>query len=89
MKKFTCPCCGYKTLNLEPPGTYDICHICYWEDDGVQFKDPDYDGGANRVSLRKPQPNFKRFEACEEVFKDSVKKPTESDERDHFWKPLD
>ncbi|MEV5113035.1 hypothetical protein MRBL20_001149 [Peribacillus frigoritolerans] len=35
--KYTCPCCGYKTLDEEPPGTYDICSICFCEDDGVQL----------------------------------------------------
>ncbi|MDQ0194587.1 rubrerythrin [Paenibacillus wynnii] len=45
MTKFTCPCCGYKTLDEEPPGTYDICKICFWEDDGVQFDDPDMQAG--------------------------------------------
>lgn len=40
--KYTCPCCGYKTLDEEPPGTYDICSIFFWEDDGVQYDDPDY-----------------------------------------------
>lgn len=38
--KYTCPCCGYRTLE-EPPGTFDICEICFWEDDGVHFDDPD------------------------------------------------
>jgi hypothetical protein len=89
MPKYTCPCCGYKTLDDEPPGTYNICFICYWEDDGVQFSDPDYEGGANRVSLRKAQINFKKFGACEEIFRESVRKPTKGDERDHFWKPFD
>ncbi len=50
--KYTCPCCGYRTLDEEPPGTYDICEICFWEDDPVQFVDPDYEGGANTPSLR-------------------------------------
>ncbi len=50
--KYTCPCCGYKTIEEEPPGTYEICNICYWEDDEVQFNDPDFEGGANEVSLR-------------------------------------
>jgi rubrerythrin len=27
--KYTCPCCGYKTLDEEPPGTYDICKIVF------------------------------------------------------------
>ncbi len=36
--QYTCPCCGYKTLYEEPPGTYEICRMCGWEDDTVQFK---------------------------------------------------
>ena len=31
MGKFTCPCCGYLTLNER--GAYDICPVCFWEDD--------------------------------------------------------
>jgi hypothetical protein len=31
-----CLSCGYKTLDEEPSGTYDICEICFWEDDGYQ-----------------------------------------------------
>ncbi|WP_442944423.1 CPCC family cysteine-rich protein [Nostoc sp.] len=27
---YPCPCCGYKTLNIKPPGTYLICPICFW-----------------------------------------------------------
>lgn len=64
-RKYTCPCCGYRTLDFEPPGTYDICPICFWEDDGIQFKDPDYVGGANQSdSLRITQRRFlNRFTA--------------------------
>jgi len=43
--KYTCPCCGYRTIEEEPPDTYEICNICYWEDDEVQFNDPDFEGG--------------------------------------------
>lgn len=46
-----CPCCGNLTLEEQPPGTYEICEICRWEDDPVQFDDPGYAGGANRISL--------------------------------------
>ena len=31
MGKFTCPCCGCLTLNER--GAYDICPVCFWEDD--------------------------------------------------------
>ena len=77
---FACPCCGYKTLSEKPPGTYDICEICFWEDDGIQFNDPDYSGGANKVSLREAQLNFKKIGACEERCTQFVRKPNESDE---------
>ncbi len=29
--RFECPCCGY--LTLDERGTYDICPVCFWEDD--------------------------------------------------------
>ena len=48
---FPCPCCRFFTLDEQPPGTYQICAMCGWEDDPVQFADPDYRGGANRPSL--------------------------------------
>jgi len=50
-----CPCCGFETLEEAPPGTFDICEVCGWEDDNVQFHDPDYRGGANAESLRQHQ----------------------------------
>jgi len=56
--KFTCPCCGYKTLDEEAMGTYEICELCGWEDDAVQNSDPDYVGGANGISLREAQHEF-------------------------------
>ncbi|MEH7237739.1 CPCC family cysteine-rich protein [Bacillus sp. JJ1562] len=86
--KFTCPCCGYKTLDVEPPGTYDICRICFWEDDGIQYADPDYKGGANIPSLRQAQRNYILFGACEESCTEYVRKPNENDKRDFNWKPL-
>jgi len=57
-KMYTCPCCGYKTLEEEPPGTFDICPVCFWEDDESQFNNPDIRGGANAESLREAQRNF-------------------------------
>lgn len=29
-----CPCCGYKTLPGR--GDYDLCPVCWWEDDGTE-----------------------------------------------------
>jgi hypothetical protein len=46
------------TLPEPPPGTYEICGVCGWEDDPVQFDDPDYAGGANGASLREWRARF-------------------------------
>lgn len=78
--KYTCPCCGYKTLREEPPGTYEICSICFWEDDEIQFQDPDYEGGANEESLRQYQKAFLSGRVNREL--------TDNDEKDSNWKPL-
>ena len=50
-KLYPCPCCERLTLTEEPPGTHEICPACGWEDDPVQFDNPDYAGGANSLSL--------------------------------------
>lgn len=39
----------------EPPGSYDICSICDWEDDNVQLRYPAMTGGANTKSLYESQ----------------------------------
>jgi hypothetical protein len=58
---FNCPRCGQPSLDEEPPGTYEICKVCGWEDDYVQFRDPGYRGGANHESLLEAQANYQRF----------------------------
>ncbi|WP_458136152.1 CPCC family cysteine-rich protein [Komagataeibacter sp. NFXK3] len=44
-----CPCC--KSLEISAYEGYEICPVCHWEDDPVQSADPDYSGGANKLSL--------------------------------------
>jgi hypothetical protein len=51
----TCECCGY----ISSWGWGEICRVCYWEGDRVQEDDPDYVGGANVISLREAQENFR------------------------------
>ena len=36
-------------------GTYNICEVCGWEDDGVQLATPACGGGANKESLVEAQ----------------------------------
>ncbi|NWO08761.1 MAG: hypothetical protein HLX50_24580 [Alteromonadaceae bacterium] len=70
-----CPCCRYLTLDEEPPGTFEICPVCGWEDDEVQFLDPTYDGGANAVNLDQARRNFAAFGAIDERSLGSARKP--------------
>jgi hypothetical protein len=59
-RKYQCPCCDLYTLDEEPPGTFQICLVCRWEDDLVQFHDPTRRGGANRDSLIEAREAFRR-----------------------------
>src|SRR5215813_6679922 len=85
--KFPCACCGYLTLT-DAPGSYEICHVCFWEDDPVQLLDPWYEGGANKVSLQQAQENFSRFGVSERRFKNDVKGVLAGDVRDRSWRPV-
>lgn len=73
--KYPCPCCGNKTMSQPDYGSFEICPVCYWEDDSVQFEDPDYFGGANSVSLNKARENYLRIGASEDKFLSSVRPP--------------
>jgi hypothetical protein len=56
--RWSCPCCGCFTLVEEPPGTFQICPVCWWEDDSVQFADPDFEGGASAPCLRSARRSY-------------------------------
>lgn len=60
LKKDICPCCGNNTLDLKD-NNYDICEICNWENDPYQLKNPDYHGGANRISLNLARKNYRKY----------------------------
>ena len=73
--RYSCPCCGYLTLKEEPPGSYCICQVCFWEDDPIQSVDPSYRGGANTMSLDEARRNFERIGAIEERALKFVRSP--------------
>jgi hypothetical protein len=73
--KFKCYCCNYFTL-AEPAGnTFQLCPVCFWEDDGIQSDDPSYRGGANRESLTEAKENFLKYGASNMKVKDLVRVP--------------
>jgi hypothetical protein len=58
-----CPCCGFKTLSER--GGYEICDVCFWEDDGQDDDDADEVlGGPNGdLSLTEGRANYRAFGA--------------------------
>ena len=75
-----CPCCGFMTLQGEY-GSYAVCELCDWEDDGVQLANPTSEGGANRRSLAQAQEAFvNKYPAHVELVAGSV--------RSKRWRPL-
>jgi len=73
-RRFRCPCCGNYTLPTGP-GNYDVCPVCFWEDDPTQNRQPNLRGGANLVSLFEAKENYDVFGACEERFIERVRTP--------------
>ncbi len=73
--KFRCPCC--QCLTLDERSGYDICPVCFWEDDGQNDHDAnEVRGGPNgALSLAHARIHYHRSGACEERFIDKVRPP--------------
>lgn len=85
--KYPCPCCGYLVFD-ESPGSYEVCPICFWEDDLSQLRFA-RTTGANHVSLVDAQENFIKEGVSELRFRSTVRAPTASDFREPQWRRLD
>jgi len=73
---YSCPCCDSKiSSQYVPPRSYHICQRCGWEDCPVQFKDHDYEGPANSVSLNQAKRNLVEFGVGVLSWRNNVEKP--------------
>ena len=56
-----CPCCGYYTIKHK--GSFEICYLCDWEDDGQNDSNADrITGGPNGdYSLTEARKNFTKY----------------------------
>lgn len=74
-----CLCCGSRTLTT--PGTFELCPVCWWQDDGQDDTDADVvRGGANGLlSLTAARANFRAYGASDPRFVPHVRPalPTE------------
>ena len=83
---YTCPVCGYLTF-AEPPGSYDVCKVCGWEDDALQLEFPTtLDGGANTTTLFDAQAAYGKALTRLSRKHPGIQPPFE---RDPSWRPID
>ena len=85
--RFPCACCGHRVFH-DRVGSYEICPICFWEDDLVQTRWPDYTGGANKPSLIECQRNYQTFGAKQARVIKHVRPAAENEPIDAGWYPL-
>lgn len=73
---FSCPCCS--SITLDERAGYEICPVCFWEDDGQDDHDADeVRGGPNgALSLAEARRNYADFGACERRCLPHVRPPT-------------
>ena len=83
---YPCPCCGYLVFS-EPPGSFEVCPICYWEDDHVQLRYVNWAGGANQPNLIDGQRTYAAVGAMDTRSVSSVRAPRAGDLRDPDWRP--
>lgn len=78
--KYRCPCCGYRTL--DDRGGFDICEVCFWEDDGQDDVDAATNRplGPNHISLAQARENYQRIGASHESLLKYVRPPLPEEE---------
>ena len=69
-KLFACPCCDYNTIKRI--GHYEICPVCFWEDDGN--RDENIFSSANAMTLKEAKVNFQNLGVMSEKFLGVVEK---------------
>lgn len=57
-EKEKCACC--QQLTVDKDAKFDICPNCGWEKDATQNENPNYKGGANKMSLNEAREAYKK-----------------------------
>ena len=86
-EKYPCPACGHKTL--DEIADYDICPVCYWEDDMLVDGKEDVCSPSNYGQLlSEAQSNYIIFGACKREYLDKVRPPTKDETPSKDWRIL-
>lgn len=72
---YCCPCCRFRTLYER--GGFEICPVCYWEDDGQDESDADsrWGGPNGTLSLTEARNNYLQLNACDAQFVGHCREP--------------
>lgn len=86
IKRYQCKCCGYYTLTGESEEDilWDICPVCFWEND-VFEDNPNAYSGANHMTLGEGRANYKKYSACSPDEISFVRKPEKSELPENFY----
>jgi hypothetical protein len=71
---YQCPCCHYFTLG--EVASYDICPVCFWEDDGTTSE---HGFSPNGISLEEGRMNYLKYGASKERDLQYVRPPLVSE----------
>ena len=76
---YRCPCCHFNPLH-ERRG-WEVCPVCFWEDDGQDDHDADeVRGGPNgSLSLTQARANYVRYKHCGPAPSKLVREPREDE----------
>ena len=79
-KTYRCPCCHFKTLHGR--AGFELCPVCWWEDDGQDNHDADQArGGPNgTLSLTEGRKNFATYGSCDPKFVSKVRAPLDDEQ---------
>ena len=87
MTKFACPICGHLTIDARYD--WDICPICFWEDDTLVDGDKDATSSANGGMLvSEAQTNYILYGYSHPKHKGHVRPPQQDEPKDPNWTPL-
>lgn len=74
-QRHKCNCCGYYTLiGTKEDIAWDICPVCFWEND-VSGTDPGAYSGANHMTLAQGRENYRKYAACDQAALPHVRGP--------------
>jgi hypothetical protein len=78
--KGRCEVCGFYTFKNTERDSFEICEVCFWEDDGFNDNPDEVRGGPNQdLSLNQARANFKQFGAYSQHAAQYTRRPHEDE----------